>query len=422
VFFICILEGSKRSQFSPFYATFSEMSDEGSSPPAKVPKLTHPCDQPVVDDALVHPIEWDSHVNGIAGDEAAFFAGWSAVRQKFSMALRQDFTEAQSKDCETVFNSLTFVFLRHRFVSADCSRAATHVPLLNIQPWFCRVLHSFAFPAAPGGLQFSERVATELRQVLKNALLELTQVNNIWTFKKSRADRETVVGILHRLRDMGVCNVDGADLIELERCAAGAEHEAAEQVQKRCHNYASTTGLVPYIDRSFDLFCGLWINSDVSDAVVKVLQNCRHDCPAPAILRVHCCDDMFTLSLERSKSSASASDTAIASRAACAGDDSEMLCPSFRVHRSRLALLRDTYVLQFEMTSFYERVMACLLRYKVVFHPNGGSWQAAQPHGIFRLWADRCVPSSQHLLAPHTRCRQARGLHRMFCITDEPQR
>jgi len=34
-------------------------------------------------------------------------------------------------------------------------------------------------------------------------------------------------------------------------------------------------------------------------------------------------------------------------------------------------------------------VMACLLRYKAVFHPNGGNWQAAQPHGIFELWASR---------------------------------
>ena len=100
--------------------------------------------------------------------------------------------------------------------------------------------------------------------------------------------------------------------------------------------------------------------------------------------------EVCTLSLEYPLLQAHAADVVVAS-AARAEEPTTLLCPSFPVHSTRLALLRSTYVLQFDASSFYERVMACLLRYKAVFHPNGGTWQAAQPHGIFRLWADRCI-------------------------------
>ena len=70
---------------------------------------------------------------------------------------------------------------------------SAELPLLHAQPWFCRVLHSLTVPADRGALQFSEEVASEMRQVLQKALLELTKVSDIWTFKKSPADRETVI-------------------------------------------------------------------------------------------------------------------------------------------------------------------------------------------------------------------------------------
>ena len=81
--------------------------------------------------------------------------------------------------------------------------------------------------------------------------------------------------------------------------------------------------------------------------------------------------EVCTLSLEYPLLQAHAADVAVAS-AARAEEPTTLLCPSFPVHSTRLALLRSTYVLRFDASSFYERVMACLLRYKAVFHPNGG--------------------------------------------------
>jgi hypothetical protein len=362
------------------------MSDEDSRP-AKMQKLCPTNDQPVMND-FTHPLEWSSHVNGIARDEAAFFAGWCAARKKFTDALRQQFADTQVKECENVFSTLTFVFLRRKSNPATCSPDALNAPLLDSQPWFCRVLHSLTLPAASGALQLSAEVEGELRQVLQKALLELTKVSDIWTFKRSRADREAVLSTLERLRVMRVCNIDGSDVRELQQCAAGTEEQVAEQVQKRCHHYASTQGLVPYINRAFDEFCGVWVDQEVGAAVVEVLRRCSQDTAAAACLRVVCDNDMFTLSLEYPLAQTQAADVVVAS-AEPSEDGVALLCPSFPVHRTRLDLLRTTYALKFDPSSFYERVMACLLRYKAVFHPNGGTWQAAQPHGIFRLWAQR---------------------------------
>lgn len=341
-------------------------------------------------DDLAYPLEWSSHIAGVARDEASFFTGWCAARQKFAAALRQRFADSTMKECEEVFNSLTYVFLRRKHAPAVRSPDSAELPLLHAQPWFCRVLHSLTVRTDRGALQFNEGVASEMHQVLQRALLELTKVSNIWTFKKSSSDRETVLATLERLKVMGICNVDGADIRDLQNCSATSLGQVAEQVQKRCHDYAISCGLVPYIIRAYDEFCGVWVDSDVQARVRNVIQSCMPDCAFPAKLFVACDDDMFTLSLSIPKHPASPPSTADSATGAIAGDNTLLLCPSFPVHRSRLTLLRSTYVHQFEVTSFYERVLACLLRYKAVFHPNGGNWQAAQPHAIFELWTTRC--------------------------------
>jgi hypothetical protein len=401
------------------------MSDDDSSRPAKMRKSspTSGNTQPAIDDEFTQPLEWSSHTNGITSNEAAFFAGWRAARQKFATALLQHFTGSQMKACEDVFSSLTFVFIRRKSVPATQLLAAADLPQLKSQPWFCRVLHSLTFAAAPAALQFGDEAAAEMRQVLLNALLELTKVSDIWTFKKSQADREAVLATLERLKGMGVCNVDGSDALELQRCSGAAAEQAAEQVQKRCRDYATSRGLVPYINRAFDEFCSVWLDPDVSAAVSAILQRCSRDAQPPAVMRVTCNDDMFTLSLLIPKpptpSTPAVTDAPAAE--ASAASDSALLCPSFLIHRSRLALLRGTYTLAFETTSFYERVMACLLRYKAVFHPNGGNWQAAQPHGIFALWADRyeshpSMPWGTRPFTTHSCCSQIGRLHRVLCV------
>jgi hypothetical protein len=370
------------------------MSDEDSSRPAKMRKVVPTCGPSTVSDEFAQPLEWDSHANTVTRDEAAFFAGWCAARKKFSSALRQHFLDSQIKECEDVFSSLTFIFIRRKSVPAVQSPEAAHAPQLASQPWFCKVLHSLTLSAAPSALQFSEGVEKEMRQVLQNALLELTKVSDIWTFKKSQSDREAVLAALERLKDMGVCNIDGSDAMELQRCTPAAVEQVAEQVQRRCRDYATSRGLLPYINAAFEQFCRVWLESDVAAAVVAVLARCSQESPSPAIVRVTCCDDMFTLSLVTPHSAAQPSSAESEATAPLAAGDSVLLCPSFLVHRSRLELLRRSYTLPFESTSFYERVMACLLRYKAVFHPNGGNWQAAQPHGIFELWASRCGTAS----------------------------
>ena len=344
-------------------------------------------------DEFDHPLEWNSHTNGFARDEAAFFAGWNAARHKFVASLRQHFSESHVRECENVFSSLTFIFLRHKCIPAVRSIDTKELPLLHAQPWFCRVLHSLSLPAANAALQFREEVAGEMRQVLQKALLELTKVSDIWTCKKSQSDRDTVIATLERLKDMSICNIDGSDARELQRCSAAALGQVAEQVQKRCSDYATSQGLIPYINRAFDEFCGVWVDPDVSASVFRVFRSCSQESCSPALMRVVCADDMFTLSLHCVKQPTSASSVAVSVAGLLEADDSGLLCPSFPIHRSRLALLRSTFTLQYEITSFYEHVMACLLRYKAVFHPNGGNWQAAQPHGIFELWANRyfCV-------------------------------
>jgi hypothetical protein len=366
------------------------MSDEDSSRPAKMRKVIPSCDPSAISDEFAQPLEWDSHANTVARDEAAFFAGWCAARKKFSSALRHHFVESQIKECEDVFSSLTFIFIRRKSIPAVQSPDAADTPRLASQPWFCKVFHSLTLLAAPSALQFSEDVEKEMRQVLQNALLELTKVSDIWTFKKSQSEQEAVLATLERLKGMGVCNIDGSDAMELQRCAAAAVEQVAEQVQRRCRDYATSRGLLPYINAAFDEFCRVWLDADVAAAVVTVLTRCSQDSPAPAIVRVTCCDDMFTLSLLTPQSTVQPTSAETVATGPLAADDSGLLCPSFLVHRSRLELLRRSYTLPFESTSFYERVMACLLRYKAVFHPNGGNWQAAQPHGIFELWASRC--------------------------------
>jgi hypothetical protein len=379
------------------------MSDDDSSRPVKLRKSSPKSAQSAMSadllqaDEFAQPVEWSSNAHGVARDEAAFFAGWSAARRKFATALHQHFTDSQLKACEDVFNSLTFIFIRRKCAPAVQAPDVADLPKLQSQAWFCRVLHSFSLSAAPAALQFSPEVAGEMRQVLQNALLELTKVSDVWTFKKSQSDREAVLATLERLKGMGVCNVDGSDARELQRCSAAAAEHTAEQVQRRCRDYATSRGLVPYINRAFDEFCSVWLEPHVAAAVFSVLDHCKRDAACAAVMRVTCSDDMFTLSLLNPNSSAPSFPAASApsfpaateSTGALAADDTSLICPSFPIHRSRLELLRRSYTLAFECTSFYERVMACLLRYKAVFHPNGGSWQAAQPHGIFDLWADR---------------------------------
>jgi hypothetical protein len=405
------------------HVAYADMSDDTSSRPAKMRKSSPTSGQPAMSDEFTQPLEWSSHANGITSDEAAFFAGWCCARKKFTTSLLQHFTDSQIKACEDVFSSLTFVFIRRKSIPAALLPGAADLPQLNSQPWFCRVLHSLTLASAHATLQFGEEAAAEMRQVLLNALLELTKVSDIWTFKKSQADREAVLTTLECLKGMGVCNVDGSDALELQRCSGAAAEQAAEQVQRRCRDYATSRGLVPYINRAFDEFCSVWIDPDVSAAVSLVLRCCSRDAQPPAVMRVTCSDDMFTMSLLTSKSltpSSSAVTYAPAAEAAAAHDPA-LLCPSFLIHRSRLALLRGAYTLAFETTSFYERVMACLLRYKAVFHPNGGNWQAAQPHGIFALWADRYAsrPSMRLATLPfvtHSCGAQAGRLHRVLRV------
>jgi hypothetical protein len=400
------------------------MNDDESSHQLKMRKTSPESDQDAPSDDLSHPLEWSSHTIGVARDEAAFFSGWCAARQKFAATLRQHFVGSPMKECEEVFNSLTYIFLRRKSTPAVRSPDSAELPLLHAQPWFCRVLHSLTVPADRGALQFSEEVASEMRQVLQKALLELTKVSDIWTFKKSPADRETVIATLERLQAQGICNVDGADGRELKECTAASAGLIAEQVQKRCRDYAVSYGLVPHISRAFDEFCGVWVDSDVQARVTSIILSCAPDCVSPAKMRVACDKDMFTLSLHRSTLPTSTCDTAEAATGVIADDAALLLCPSFPVHRSRLALLRRTYVHKFAVTAFYERVMACLLRYKAVFHPNGGNWQAAQPHAIFELWTNRC-PLSIFLFCSvfgAYSCRpQAGCMHRVLRISHEPQ-
>jgi hypothetical protein len=238
-----------------------------------------------------------------------------------------------------------------------------------------------------------------MRQVLQKALLELTKVSDIWTYKKSQSDRDIVLATLERLKNKSICNIDGSDARELQRCSAAALGQVVEQVQKRCSDYATSRGLIPYINRAFDEFCGVWLDPDVSAAVFQVFRSCSQESHSPAVMRVVSADEMVTLSLHSTQHPTSVSSVAVSAGGLLQANDSGLLCPSFPIHRSRLAQLRCTFTLQYEITSFYEHVMACLLRYKAVFHPNGGNWQAAQPNGIFELWANRycAISSSCHL-------------------------
>jgi hypothetical protein len=399
-------------------------NDNEPSNPAKMRKTSQASECHAMMDDLAHPLEWSSYTAGIARDEAAFFSGWCAARQKFAASLRKHFVDSQMKECEEVFNSLTYIFLRCKSAPAIRSIDSMELPMLHAQPWFCRVLHSLTIPAAGGALHFHQGVASEMHQVLQRSLLELTKVSDIWTFKKSPSDRETVIASLERLQVMGICNVDGSDSRDLKDCTSASAGHVAEQVQKRCRDYAISCGLVPHIRRAFDEFCCVWVDTDVQARVASIIQSCASDCASPARMLVACDNDMFVLSLSCPKDATSPSNTAESATFVTTGDNS-LLCPSFPVHRSRLALLRSTYVLQFEVTSFYERVFACLLRYKAVFHPNGGNWQAAQPHAIFELWTRRCLLHTFLFLRVFDAhcCRlQAGSMHRMLCISHESQR
>ena len=404
----------------------SDQTDDASSHRVKIRKTSPESNHAPMTDDCDYPLKWSSQLNGVARDEASFYAGWCAARQMFVAALRHDFVDSSIKECEDVFNSMTYVFLRRKSVPAVWSPDSAEVPMLHAQPWFCRVLHSLTVPPAPGALMFTDGVAAEMRQVLQKSLLHLTKVSDIWTFKKSASDREVVIASLERLRTMAICNIDGIDASDLKRCTAGSAGHVAEQVQKRCHEYAVTCGLVPYVRQAFEKFCGVWVDADVQAEVTKVIQSCIPDCALPSLatVRVACDNDIFTLSLECLKHPESPSGAADTATGGPTGEDSVLLCPSFTVHRSRLALLRNTYVHQFEVASFYERVLACLLRYKAVFHPNGGNWQAAQPHGIFELWSNRCVSWTLpllNLLLCFTLL-QTWSMHRVFRISYEPQR
>jgi hypothetical protein len=396
-----------------------DMSDDAQ--PAKIHKSSSQSGQCCVADEFTHPLEWNSHTNGFARDEAAFFAGWNAARQKFAASLQLHFSESHVKECESVFSSLTFIFLRHKNTPAVWSIGNVELPILHAQPWFCRVLHSLILPAAPAALQFSKEVAGEMRQVLQKALLELTKVSDIWTYKKSQSDRDIVIATLERLKNKSICNIDGSDARELQRCSTAALGQVVEQVQKRCSDYATSRGLVPYINRAFDEFCGVWLDPDVSAAVFQVFRICSQESHSPAVMRVVSADEMFTLSLYCPQHPTSVSSVAVSAGGLLQAGDYGLLCPSFPIHRSRLAQLRSTFTLQYEITSFYEHVMACLLRYKAVFHPNGGNWQAAQPNGIFELWTNRycAMLSSCHLHLTH--CEQAGSICRVLCVSYEPE-
>ena len=148
----------------------SDQTDDASSHQVKMRKTSPESNHAPMTDGCDYPLKWSSHLTGVARDEASFFAGWCAARQKFVAALRHDFVDSSIKECEDVFNSLTYIFLRRKSVPAVRSPDSAEVPMLHAQPWFCRVLHSLTLPPAPGALMFSDGVAAEMRpSAAKNA-------------------------------------------------------------------------------------------------------------------------------------------------------------------------------------------------------------------------------------------------------------
>jgi hypothetical protein len=90
----------------------SDQTDDASSHQVKMRKTSPESNHAPMTDGCDYPLKWSSHSTGVARDEASFFAGWCAARQKFVAALRHDFVDSSIsiKECEDVFNSLTYIF------------------------------------------------------------------------------------------------------------------------------------------------------------------------------------------------------------------------------------------------------------------------------------------------------------------------